>query len=107
MEETISYSFPVGTDPYLSGTQFSMDITLEAQPISSAPQEEGEDITGMHTRKTSVFNMIPLIIMAEEHHKDPILSIVYQYVAMGVKDKSSAMARITSEAVRKYLLQFD
>ena len=45
--------------------------------------------------------------MAEEQQKDPTLKLVYQLVTTGEKPKASAIAKIKSKAVRKYLLQFD
>ena len=45
--------------------------------------------------------------MAEEQQKDPTLELVYQLVTAGEKPKTSAIAKIKSKAVRKYLLQFD
>ena len=45
--------------------------------------------------------------MVAEQQKDPILDAVYHYVAKGIKPKPSAIAKIPSKTVRKYLLQFD
>ena len=45
--------------------------------------------------------------MAEEQKKVPILGVVNQYVVKGIKQKPSAIAKIPSKSVRKYLLQFD
>ena len=45
--------------------------------------------------------------MTEEHQKDHILKLVYQWVTAGEKPKTSALAKIKSKAMRKYLLQFD
>ena len=45
--------------------------------------------------------------MKEEQQKDPILRLVYKHVTAGEKPKTSAIAKIKSKAVRKYLLQFD
>ena len=50
--------------------------------------------------------MVPPITMAEEQQKNPVLGMVYQYVAKGIKPKPSAIAKILSKAVRKYLLHF-
>ena len=44
--------------------------------------------------------------MAEEQHKDQTLELVYQLVTAGKKPKTSAIAKIKSKAVRKYLLKF-
>ena len=45
--------------------------------------------------------------MAEEQQKDPILKLVYQWGTAGEKPKTSAIAKIKSKAVQKYLLQFN
>ena len=45
--------------------------------------------------------------MKEEQQKDTILGLVYKQVTAGKKPKTSAIAKIKSKAVRKYLLQFD
>ena len=45
--------------------------------------------------------------MAEEQQKVSTLKLVYQLVTAGEKPKTSAIAKINSKAVRKYLLQFD
>ena len=55
----------------------------------------------------SVLNQITSEDMAEEQKKDPILSIVCQYVTAREKLQTSAISKIKSKAVRKYLLQFD
>ena len=40
----------------------------------------------------------------EEQQKDPILALVYKQVTAGKKPKTSAIAKMKSKAVRKYLL---
>ena len=55
----------------------------------------------------STFEHVTPKQMAEEQQKDPTLGLVYQTVTAGEKPKTSAMAKIKSKAVRKYLLQFD
>ena len=45
--------------------------------------------------------------MAKEQQKDPTLELVYQLDTAGEKPKTSAIAKIKSKAVSKYLLQFD
>ena len=45
--------------------------------------------------------------MKEEQQKDLILKLVYKQVTAGEKLKTSAIAKVKSKAVRKYLLQFD
>ena len=95
-------------DPHLGGTWLSMDIKLEAQSISSVLEEHQEESPiDVCTHETLVFDMVPPAIMAEEQRKDPILGVVYQYVAEGIKPNPSTIAKIPSISVRKYLLQFD
>ena len=85
-----------------------MDIRVEAQSINSVLEEHNEeDLIDVCTHETSVLDMVLPTTMAKEHQKDPILGIVYQYVTKGIKPKPSAIAKIASKAVRKYLLQFD
>ena len=55
----------------------------------------------------STFEHVTLKQMAEEQQKDPTLKLVYQLVTAGEKPKTSAIAKIKSKAVWKYLLQFD
>ena len=55
----------------------------------------------------SVFGKISPEEMKEEQQKDPILRLVYKYVTAGEKPKTSAIAKMKSKAVRKYLLQFE
>ena len=45
--------------------------------------------------------------MKQEQQKDPILELVYKQVTAGKKPKTSAITKVKSKAVRKYLLQFD
>ena len=45
--------------------------------------------------------------MVEEQQKDPTLELVYQLVTVGEKPKTSVIAKIKSNAVRKYLLTFN
>ena len=54
----------------------------------------------------SVFGKVSPEEMKEEQQKDPILGLVYKQVTAGKKPKTSAIAKIKSKAVRKYLLQF-
>ena len=85
-----------------------MDIRLEAQLISSILEEhQVEGPIDIYTHDTAVFDMVPPATTAEKQQKDPILGVVYQYVAKGIKPKPPAIAKIPSMSVRKYLLQFD
>ena len=45
--------------------------------------------------------------MKEEQQKDPILKLIYKQVPAGGRPKTSAITKVKSKAVRKYLLQFD
>ena len=45
--------------------------------------------------------------MKEEQQKDLILKLIYKQVTAGEKPKTSAITKVKSKAVRKYLLQFD
>ena len=45
--------------------------------------------------------------MKEEQQKDLILELIYKQVTAGEKPKTSAIAKVKSKAVRKYLLQFN
>ena len=55
----------------------------------------------------STFKHVTPKQMAEEQQKDPTLELVYQLVTADEKPKTSAIAKIKSKAVRKYLLQFN
>ena len=55
----------------------------------------------------STFELVTPKQMTEEQQKDPTLELVYQLVTEGEKPKISAIAKIKSKAVRKYLLQLD
>ena len=55
----------------------------------------------------SVFGKVSPEEMKEEEQQDPILRLVYKQVTAGEKPKTSAITKVKSEAVRKYLLQFE
>ena len=55
----------------------------------------------------STFEHIAPKQMAEEQQKDPTLELVYQLVTAGENPKTSAIAKVKSKAMQKYLLQFD
>ena len=55
----------------------------------------------------SMFGKVSPEEMKEEQQKDPILGLVYEYVMVGEKPKTSAITKMKSKAVRKYLLQFE
>ena len=110
--EVISYSLVCEVvDEYLNTTKVPDDLKKEAQSISCAIQpimeeEDAEEIKGM-LNSVSVLNQVTPEDMAEEQEKDPILSLVCQYVTAREKLKTLALSKIKSKAVRKYLLQFD
>ena len=55
----------------------------------------------------SVFGKVTPEEMKEEQQKDPILKVIYKQVTAGEKLKTSAITKVKSKAVRKYLLQFN
>ena len=55
----------------------------------------------------SIFEQVTPEEMAKEQQKDPILELVYEMVTTGEKPNISAIAKIKSKAIQKYLLQFD
>ena len=69
---------------------------LEEQSIGSALEEsEEEDTKVVHTQEISVLDKISLATMAEGQQKDPILSLVYKYVAVGIQSKPPTITQIT------------
>ena len=54
-----------------------------------------------------IFGKVSPEEMKEEQQKDPILKLIYKQVTAGKKPKTSAIAKVKSKAVRKYLLQFN
>ena len=68
-------------------------------------QNENKIVSSLNAASTS--EHVTPEQMAEEQQKDPTLKLVYQLVTAGKKPKASAIAKIKSKAVRKYLLQFD
>ena len=128
--EVISYSATcneVETIPYwvvcealnqcLNGSKIPDVLKQEVQDISCAVQSivEEEDKQNEEELKEivskvnaiSVFGKVSPEDMKEEQQKDPILRLVYNYVTAGEKPKTSAIAKMKSKVVRKYLLQFE
>ena len=68
-------------------------------------QEINEIVSGIDA--VSVFGKVSPEEMKEEQQKDPILELIYEQVTVGEKPKTSAIAKMKSKAVRKYLLQFN
>ena len=70
-------------------------------------EEINEDEIVSDINAVSTFEHVTSKQMSEEQQKDPTLELVYKLVTTGQKPKTSAIAKIKSKAVRKYLLQFD
>ena len=128
--EVISYSATcneVETIPYsvvcealhqcLNGSKIPEVLKQEAQDISCVVQSivEEEDKQNEEELKeivsevnaVSVFGKVSSEEMKEEQQKDLILGLVYKYVTASEKPKTSAITKMKSKAVRKYLLQFE
>ena len=87
------------------------DLKKEELSISCTVQsivegEDAEEIQGM-LNSVSVLNQVIPEDMLEEQKRDSILGLVCPYVIAGEKIKLSAIAKIKSKAVFKYLLQLD
>ena len=116
--ETIPYLLVCeALDQCLNGSKIPEVLKQEAQNISCAMQsiveeeyeqyeEEIKEIVSK-VNAVSVFGKVSPEEMKEEQQKDPILRLVYKQVTAGEKPKTSAIAKIKSKAVRKYLLQFE
>ena len=109
--EVISYSSVCeAVDLCLNSTKIPKDLKQGVQDISCAIMEEedmNEDKIVCSLNAVSTFEHITPKQMAEEQQKDPTLELVYQLVTAGEKPKTSAIAKIKSKAVQKYLLQFN
>ena len=109
--EVISYSSVCEVvDLCLNSTKIPEDLKQGVQDISCAIMEEedmNENEIASSLNAVSTFEHVTPKQMAEEQQKDPTLELVYQLVTAGEKPKTSAIAKIKSKAVRKYLLQFD
>ena len=112
--ETIPYLLVCeALDQCLNGSKIPEVLKQEAQDISCAVQsiveekyEQYEEEIVSKVNAVSVFGKVSLEEMKEEQQKDPILRLVYKQITAGKKPKTSAIAKIKSKAVRKYLLQF-
>ena len=125
--EVISYSATcdeVGTIPYssvcaaldqcLNSSEIPEVLKQEAQEISSVVQSIVEEEDKQEIDKivsevdaVSVCGKVALEEKKEEQQKDVILKLVYKQVIAGKKLKTSAITKVKSKAVRKYLLQFN
>ena len=72
-------------------------------------EEYKQEINGIVSEvdAVSIFGKVSPEEMKEEQQKDPILKLIYKQITAGEKPKISAIAKVKSKAVRKYLLQFD
>ena len=90
--------------------QEAQDISCMAQSIVEEECEQCEeqlkDIVS-EVNAVSIFGKVSPEEMKEEQQKDPILGLVYKQVTAGEKPKTSAITKIKSKAVRKYLLQLE
>ena len=113
--ETIPYLLVCeALDQCLNGSKIPEVLKQEAQWISCVVQsiveeEYKQEINEIVSRidAVSIFGKVSPEEMKEEQQKDPILELIYKQVTAGEKPKTSAIAKIKSKAVRKYLLQFD
>ena len=113
--ETIPYLLVCeALDQCLNGSNILEVLKQEAQEISSAVQsiveeEDKQEIDRIvsEVEAVSVFGKVTAEEMKEEQQKDPILKLVYKQVTVGKKLKTSAITKVKSKAVRKYLLQFN
>ena len=97
-------------DLCLNSMRIPEDLKQGVQDISCAIIEEeamSEDKIVSSVNAVSTFEHVTPKQMSEEQQKDPTLKLVYQLVTAGEKPKTSAIAKIKSKAVQKYLLQFD
>ena len=113
--ETIPYSLVCeALDKCLNGSKIPEVLKQKAQEISCAVQSivEEEDKSEIHkivseVDAVSVFGKVTPEEMKEEQQKDLILKLIYKQVTLGKNLKTSAITKMKSKAVRKYLLQFD
>ena len=113
--ETIPYSSVCeALDQCLIGSKIPEVLKQEAQEISCAVQsiveeEDKQEIDQIvsDVEAVSVFGKVTLEEIKEEQQKDLILKLVYKQVTAGEKLKTSAITKVKSKAVRKYLLQFN
>ena len=109
--ETIPYSLVCeALDQCLNGSKIPEVLKQEAQEISCAVQSIVEEEYKQEINEivsevdaVSVFGKVTPEEMKEEQQKDLILKLVYKQVTAGEKPKTSAIAKVKSKAVRKYL----
>ena len=115
--ETIPYLMVCeALDQCLNSSKIPKVLKQEAQDISCAVQSIVEEEDKQYEEKlkeivskvnaVSIFAKVSPEEMKEEQQKDPILGLVYKQVTASEKPKTSAITKIKSKAVRKYLLWF-
>ena len=103
-------------DQCLNDSKIPEVLKQEAQDISCVVQTIVEEEDKLYEEElkevvskvnaVSIFGNVCPEDMKVEQQKDPILGLVYKYVTAGKKPKTSAIPKLKSKAVRKYLLQF-
>ena len=101
-------------DQCLNGSKILEVLKEEAQKISCVVQSIVEEIYKQDINEivsevdaVSIFGKVSPEEMKEEQQKDLILQLIYKQVTAGEKPKTSAITKVKSKAVWKYLLQFD
>ena len=87
--------------------QEAKEISCVVQLIVEEEDKQEIDKIVSEIDAVSVFGKVTPEEMKEEQQKDPILELVYKQVTGGKKLKTSAIAKVKSKAVRKFLLQFN
>ena len=112
--ETISYSRVCeALDQCLNGPKIPENLKQEVQEISCAVQSIVEEEDKQEIDK--IVSIVDAVFIfgkvspeeMEKQQKDPVLELVYKQVTVGEKLKTSAIAKVKSKTVRKYLLQFN
>ena len=75
--------------------------------VQSLVEEEDIEEIVSTVNAVPVFGKVTPEEMKEEQQKDLILKLLYKQITAGEKLKTSAITKVKSKAVRKYLLQFD
>ena len=89
--------------------QEAQDISCAVQSIVEEEYEQYEEEIKEIVSKVNAVSIFGKVLpeeMNEEQQKDSILGLVYKQVTASKKPKTSAITKIKSKAVRKYLLQF-
>ena len=87
--------------------QEAQEISCVVQSIVEEEYKQEIDEIVSEVDAVSIFGKVTPEEMKKEQQKDPIHELVYKQVTAGKKPKSSAIAKVKSKAVRKYLLQIN